>query len=278
MTSTWAGFKRGSSKDFAWFARDLRRNGLLREAGGSSFLVYGVLLTYANSQGYCYPSTETIARDSGLSEKTIRKALNTLESLKMIRRNIRQGTSSAYYILPISPNLGAVKKDANPRKKVPPKKKPEEKGNRIGGKASKLPLGAAKTSSNQTEKSHSFPDGGVAAHPYVASGVINIELDGQQGHVEHTKRLLSIQFGGRAALDELIEEGGTYVDTNGVRYVVNRIGWFAISFKALTDTIIRGRNGERDMVTQEWRNRLAALLDQRTPPRFRRQVVVEQTG
>ena len=43
------------------------------------------LYSYTDQQGYCYPSHALLEKDTGLAERTIRKALSELESAGMIR-------------------------------------------------------------------------------------------------------------------------------------------------------------------------------------------------
>lgn len=43
------------------------------------------LYSYANREGWCYPSHALIAKDTGLAERTIRYALNDLEEAGLIR-------------------------------------------------------------------------------------------------------------------------------------------------------------------------------------------------
>ena len=60
------------------------------------------LADYANDDGVCYPSVETICRQLGLGESTVRTAIAELESAGWLRRESRRkgnrNTSNLYYL------------------------------------------------------------------------------------------------------------------------------------------------------------------------------------
>jgi DNA-binding MarR family transcriptional regulator len=51
--------------------------------------VYMYLRDRADKDGECFPAVPTIASDLGLSESTVRRAMNDLEKNKLIRRKVR---------------------------------------------------------------------------------------------------------------------------------------------------------------------------------------------
>ena len=63
-----------------------------------------VLLALADQAGddgrQCWPSVETIAHKSGQGERTVRRALASLEEKGHLTRQHRDGTSSQYHIHP----------------------------------------------------------------------------------------------------------------------------------------------------------------------------------
>lgn len=66
--------------------------------------VYKVLLQYANRTTWCcFPSVRTIAHDTKLSERTVRRQLNILEAkgyiLRIPRKRENQGYTSNMYFL-----------------------------------------------------------------------------------------------------------------------------------------------------------------------------------
>lgn len=67
--------------------------------------VYKYLCERANKKGVCYPSFKTIAKESSLSESTVIRAINDLETRKLITRISRKrsngGTSSNLYKLEV---------------------------------------------------------------------------------------------------------------------------------------------------------------------------------
>lgn len=66
-------------------------------------LVLAVLTSYADTEGYCWPSVGALATDCGLSERTVRYAIGHLHELGVIeveRRQRENGsqTSNAYWV------------------------------------------------------------------------------------------------------------------------------------------------------------------------------------
>ncbi len=74
----------------------------LNDTGAKFVLV--VLCDHADSEGFCYPSMETISKHTGQSIRTIQRAVQKLEELGVIRREERRNafgykSSDAYYVL-----------------------------------------------------------------------------------------------------------------------------------------------------------------------------------
>lgn len=64
-------------------------------------LVLLALADQANDDGRnCWPSVETICHRSGQGERTVRRALQSLESKGILTRNHREGTSTQYHVHP----------------------------------------------------------------------------------------------------------------------------------------------------------------------------------
>ncbi|MCR1953337.1 helix-turn-helix domain-containing protein [Clostridioides mangenotii] len=87
-------------------------------------MVYMVLVRHANEDSSCFPSITTIAKKTGCSRPTAIKALNGLERLEFIKKEIRtvkgrkENDSNLYYVM----SVGGSKGDLPPSKPdLPPK-------------------------------------------------------------------------------------------------------------------------------------------------------------
>ncbi|WP_449543813.1 helix-turn-helix domain-containing protein [Enterobacter ludwigii] len=69
---------------------------------GAKLVVMARLADYSNDDGVCYPSVETICRQLGLGESTVRTAIAELESAGWLRRESRRkgnrNTSNLYHL------------------------------------------------------------------------------------------------------------------------------------------------------------------------------------
>ncbi|ENG5999839.1 helix-turn-helix domain-containing protein [Salmonella enterica] len=69
---------------------------------GAKLVIMARLADYSNDDGVCYPSVETICRQSGLGESTVRTAIAELESAGWLRRESRRkgnrNTSNLYHL------------------------------------------------------------------------------------------------------------------------------------------------------------------------------------
>lgn len=69
---------------------------------GAKLVIMARLADYSNDEGVCYPSVETICRQLGLGESTVRTAIAELESSGWLRRESRRkgnrNTSNLYYL------------------------------------------------------------------------------------------------------------------------------------------------------------------------------------
>lgn len=69
---------------------------------GAKLVVMARLADYSNDDGVCYPSVETICRQLGLGESTVRTAIAELESSGWLRREYRRkgnrNTSNLYHL------------------------------------------------------------------------------------------------------------------------------------------------------------------------------------
>ncbi|HCB1864031.1 TPA: helix-turn-helix domain-containing protein [Citrobacter amalonaticus] len=69
---------------------------------GAKLVIMARLADYSNDDGVCYPSVETICRQLGLGESTVRTAIAELESSGWLRRESRRkgnrNTSNLYYL------------------------------------------------------------------------------------------------------------------------------------------------------------------------------------
>ncbi|EJJ3882859.1 helix-turn-helix domain-containing protein, partial [Salmonella enterica] len=69
---------------------------------GARLVIMARLADYSNDDGVCYPSVETICRQLGLGESTVRAAIAELESAGWLRRESRRkgnrNTSNLYHL------------------------------------------------------------------------------------------------------------------------------------------------------------------------------------
>lgn len=69
---------------------------------GAKLVIMARLADYSNDDGICYPSVETICRQLGLGESTVRTAIAELESAGWLRRESRRkgnrNTSNLYHL------------------------------------------------------------------------------------------------------------------------------------------------------------------------------------
>jgi hypothetical protein len=96
------------------------------EIGPTAFLVYAVLVKHVDNESQtCYPSATRLARSTGLTVRTIRKAIKTLESHKLIsikqRRNEKNaGFASNIYTI-LSPHKPSEPKAPTPSEPKAPR-------------------------------------------------------------------------------------------------------------------------------------------------------------
>lgn len=90
----------------------------LADTGAKFVLV--VLCDHADSDGFCYPSMETISKHTGQSIRTVQRGVKKLEELGLIRREERRNnqgykSSDAYYVLDdkLSPDKNDVSHQSN---------------------------------------------------------------------------------------------------------------------------------------------------------------------
>jgi len=71
----------------------------LRLSSVTTKMVLLVLADNANEQGFCWPSIATVARKSGLCERSVQHQLKLLEALTLVERTERNGHSSIYQLV-----------------------------------------------------------------------------------------------------------------------------------------------------------------------------------
>lgn len=71
---------------------------ILKILKGNDLRVYSLLATYADKEGECWPSVETIAKDLGIHPRNVQKHLANLEEQGWIKRNYRKDQSTRYQI------------------------------------------------------------------------------------------------------------------------------------------------------------------------------------
>lgn len=108
-----------------WYSPDYRRR--LRDAGAfrtltaSAQVVLAALCDRANAAGVAWPTVETIARDHGLGESTVRRALGELVEAGLVLAVRRAGRVSRYVLLtPQAPGGTPVDPEFDPSQIGPP--------------------------------------------------------------------------------------------------------------------------------------------------------------
>ena len=75
---------------------------LHRKLSYGAKVAYGILLTYAWQDDFCYPAQESLARDMGCSVRNVRRFLNELKDQQLINWKQRGlNRPNTYYILPL---------------------------------------------------------------------------------------------------------------------------------------------------------------------------------
>lgn len=90
----------------------------LKHIKGNDLRVYADLLTYANDEGKCWPSVETIGKDLDMHPRNVQKHLANLEQDGWIEKHFRKDTSTEYQLYYVK-----VKEEDKLASKVSPKKK-----------------------------------------------------------------------------------------------------------------------------------------------------------
>lgn len=67
------------------------------------------ICSYADADGICFPSIQRLAKDTGMSKRTVSNKLNELESLGLLDRRNRENTSNEYQVLLVE---GGIAPDA----------------------------------------------------------------------------------------------------------------------------------------------------------------------
>jgi predicted transcriptional regulator len=70
----------------------------LKYIKGNDLRVYADLLTYANDEGKCWPSVETIGKDLDMHPRNVQKHLANLEQDGWIEKHFRKDTSTEYQL------------------------------------------------------------------------------------------------------------------------------------------------------------------------------------
>jgi len=89
-----------SRKDgaFVWVNKKLLK-ALLSQLSGDEVKVYLALTLHSGNTGTVWPSQKTIAEEAGCSRRSVQRALDRLEMLKMIHREPRRGRALQYRLL-----------------------------------------------------------------------------------------------------------------------------------------------------------------------------------
>ena len=70
----------------------------VRDVSGTDKLVLLALADWANDEGLCWPSLDTLAEKSSLNRRTVMNAIGRLENAGLIRREILTGKGTKYWI------------------------------------------------------------------------------------------------------------------------------------------------------------------------------------
>jgi hypothetical protein len=133
---------------------------------GTKFVLV-TLANYANSDGYCYPSQETLAKDTGLSVRAVRDHIGKLEAVGCVQRERRhaksgQRRSDGFWLVGFKalPADVAASQPADSAASQPA---------RVAASATSLPADSVKPTGNERQ---SLP--AESAAPYI-EGTVNIE-------------------------------------------------------------------------------------------------------
>jgi hypothetical protein len=80
-------------------------------------LVLLALCDSANDQGECYPAMQTLAEKCSLSERATQSAVSDLERTGHLRRELRRGRATVYWLTPAA---GAPRRKCTPADAAPP--------------------------------------------------------------------------------------------------------------------------------------------------------------
>jgi hypothetical protein len=94
-----------------WLEKAIIRK-YLPQIGASGFAVYSFLASSADEKQTCYPSQGYIAAGLGCSRSTVCRAIDKLESAKLIHRSTGAGGRRNYHLATISPDTGVDRKDS----------------------------------------------------------------------------------------------------------------------------------------------------------------------
>jgi hypothetical protein len=74
--------------------------------GLAAAMVYLALLWHARGKGSCYPSSRALGKLLGTPERTVRHHLRTLVAQGLVRRVLRRGRATTYFLVEASPAAG----------------------------------------------------------------------------------------------------------------------------------------------------------------------------
>lgn len=137
-------------------------------SNSSEKFVLVALAQHANREGTCYPSVARIMRRTALGERCVQSKLKSLEMRGLLRRTTRAGTSTLYYLTPVTDvpsQVGRAAADApHPRKTCTPPPQQMHPTPAIG--APKLPKTTNKKTINEfvPDKNLAFKDVEPASH------------------------------------------------------------------------------------------------------------------
>lgn len=117
--------------DRIWWREDFDEllGSLKEELPGSGRVLKWVLISLAdnaNDQGYCWPSIETIAQRTMLTERSVQRAIKQAIRLKIIRRHLRRNNSSQYIFNLDALPQGELKKSKKPLFDDPPEEEEQD--------------------------------------------------------------------------------------------------------------------------------------------------------
>jgi len=192
------------NKGWFWVENDYF-NGFGKILGAGAIAVYVSLCRHADNEQKCFPSQKTIAEETKLSERTVRKIIKELEKYRIIeitKERDKEGKwlNNTYWLLDKSEWIYPEEPVADGK---PEANKDEARGNQRQSQRHQVPLNNTNKNNTHNNKTNIL----YATSDEVAGSVINELIDLFKG-VNPTYQRLFNNKTEREALKRLVEQFG----------------------------------------------------------------------